>query len=431
MTAAEPDQGKTDEINLDSEQEFPVLDKEEVSQKKTKTDDAKNDEAEGKQKRNNPGKKTRAKRKRTRERNATGFIDNKLITDFLRANRPHLADETDFASCCETDEENTEEETLAAQEQPAEKVSEEIEEKTEGLEEQVLEENNLNGEKVVEEEMAKKDKNDSITSEGEWRKLETDGGWKSMEVNVQDEREEVKVLMLGGSNCENMDEFLTGDHEIKIKSTVLFEGGLKIAQTTDKLDEYGDEEKKKDIKYIVVHVGSADFPYGKFEDLELKLGQYLEQLMEMNRACINAYLIICGVPLRLQHYRSKVQEIINDQLQGFNIKLREIEDKSDRIKFCNTIPYLADKDGPCPALYRKKDTDPNGIHLNQEGKRELAKAITEEIKIIEKKRSEMQASKPGAQVMEPAVQEVTSRIRAAEAMTTGELDSSQPDNRHV
>ena len=81
-----------------------------------------------------------------------------------------------------------------------------------------------------------------------------------MEVDTPN-RSQTEVVLFGGSNCENMDHHLKGDEQIEVKTCVFFEGGLKIEGIKNKLDELGDQRKKEDTKLIVLHAGSADFPY--------------------------------------------------------------------------------------------------------------------------------------------------------------------------
>ena len=449
QTAGTDKNGKEQQVNIDSEEEFPGLKHTEVS-RKAKGNEEKGELKEevsngnsGKLKKTSPGKKTRRRRKRTRVR--TGYVPS-LITDFLKANSPKSTDETDFASCVETDEENTDEvdeqETPEVHEQDEPELVTEGEAKEEsgngaGVDITITPPEDENTETVTVQQKEEKDTQnteelkDNITvKQGEQRSMETEEELKNMDVD-DIAQNGVEMVMFGGSNCEDLEKYLTGDDGIKIKPRVLFEGGLRIDKITDKLDEVGDETKKKEIKLVGVHVGSADFPYDGLEDQELKLGQYLGQLMEIDRACPGVSIVICSIPLRIQHYPSQLQKTINDQIQGFNIKLKEIADRSPRIRFCNTFPYLADKDGPSPALYRMQETDPNGVHLNQTGKQELAKAIAEEVKSIVRQRSAGQAVVQGEQLAEPVIQEVRPRTRSAEAVGTEEIISSHSDTRHV
>ena len=238
------------------------------------------------------------------------------------------------------------------------------------------------------------------------------------------------LLLWGDLNCEHLEHFLKGDEEINLRPRVLYEGGLKVTGVTQKVDEIGDDAKQKEVEIIAMHVGSSNFPYEEHEDQEMMLGQYLQQLSEIDRKCPNAEIIVCSIPRRIEHYKSTVQKSINGQINSFNAKLRETADDSPRVHFCNTIPYLTDKDGPCPALYKSPEFDPNGVHLNDSGKKELSKAITEEIKRIMQRKPPQQQENMVEKV-EEGVAQITFREKASEVLSTEGTNPSTPDTRHV
>ena len=127
-----------------------------------------------------------------------------------------------------------------------------------------------------------------------------------------------------------------------------------------------------------------------------------------------------------------VQKQINEQIRGFNVKLREMADKIQRLHYCNTVPYLTDKDGPCPELYRKQEFDPNGVHLNDVGKMELAKAITEEFKrLIQRQSAVVKPAGMEAVGAGEAGNEVRALDRSSEIVCSEELNSSSSNGRHV
>ena len=85
-----------------------------------------------------------------------------------------------------------------------------------------------------------------------------------------------------------------------------------------------------------------------------------------------------------------------------------------------------DKDGVCPSLYKKPDVDPYGVHLNETGKKEVAKAITEGIKEIAKGK----VNRLSAEVR-PMVEDQKARERSAEIVCTEEMSSSPLSIRNV
>ena len=135
---------------------------------------------------------------------------------------------------------------------------------------------------------------------------------------------------------------------------------------------------------------------------------------------------MCSVPLRVGS--TPVHEEINHQVTGFNRKTREDGDCYPRLHYCNTIPYLVDKEGVCPSLYKKPDIDPYGVHLNEAGKREVAKAITECIKEIVKGRKKISSPVEESPMVN---MEVTHRERSAEIVCNEELCSSPVTIRNV
>ena len=254
--------------------------------------------------------------------------------------------------------------------------------------------------------------------------IEVSKGIQSMEVDTAEE-EKVKVTVFGGSNCENLQAYLTGDEEIKIESKVVFEGGLKFAGISKKIDELGVEHDKNEDDYIVCHVGSSDFPLNTPEELDLKHGQYREQLSKIDTEWHGKHIIMCSVPLRIGS--TPVHQVINSQVTGFNKKTQSDGDRYPRLHYCNTVPYLVDKEEVCPDLYKKPDIDPYGVHFNEAGKKEVAKAITDCIKEIAKGRKKI----PLPVQVSPAAVEVTHRERASEIVCSEELCSSPATMRNV
>ena len=55
-------------------------------------------------------------------------------------------------------------------------------------------------------------------------------------------------------------------------------------------------------------------------------------------------------------------------------------DANEKLHYCNNRSYLQDKEGVFDHLYDKED--PEGVHLNEEGKEALASSWLEEVKVI-------------------------------------------------
>ena len=417
--------GKSPDVpNIESDEEFPAMGKvthivgkvRETARpdKSTEKDQEKVSSAkEGTQV--GGRKKTKLQRKRGRQR--TGYI-SPLITNYMK-----VYDETELGSCYDTDEEHFGSGAEESQE-------EHTQDNTPGKPEVTVKVIDPNGAELVNDGSNTEEVDNKVVgnieedSKEEYRTRE-----ETEDMEVDDTRKNiVNVVAFGGSNCGHLEEFLKGDDEISIRPRVLHEGGLKVAGVTQKIDEIGDDEAKRDLKYIAMHVGSANFPYNENEDQELMVGQYLAQLYELDTRCPKAEIVVCSIPLRMEHYPSTVQKQINSQINGFNIKLREMADKIGRVHYCNTVPYLTDKEGPCPELYRKPEFDPNGIHLNDIGKMQLAKAITEEFKrIIQHQAVKQKENKE----VEESVAQISIREKSSEVLSNGEMNSSANIGRHV
>ena len=74
--------------------------------------------------------------------------------------------------------------------------------------------------------------------------------------------------------------------------------------------------------------------------------------------------------------------------------------------------------------------DPNGVHLNDIGKMELAKAIAEEIKRINRRQNVQQPEDKVVKV-EEGVAQIQLRERSSEIVSSEEINSSPDTGRHV
>ena len=234
-----------------------------------------------------------------------------------------------------------------------------------------------------------------------------------MEVDEQP-KEQVDILVVGGSNCEGLDQYLTGDTEMQVKPTVLFEGGLKLPRLANKLSECNDEMRKK-VSYVIAHVGATDFPYEEGEeDEDSKVSRYMDEIIAMENMIPQADLIISGILPRRDDTQPRI--IINEQIRNFNVRMRNMLHDCKKMHFVNSYNHLIDKKGVRKELYR--ENDPDGIHLNEDGKKVLAMSMLEEV-------SSIQVARRCAMSNNIQVE------KAAEFGCKEEMNSSNPQSRNV
>ena len=246
--------------------------------------------------------------------------------------------------------------------------------------------------------------------------LQSDGEVSELSaMEVDDSQEEaLDLLLVGGSNCEGLEQYLTGNKDTKVNPKVIFEGGLKIARTTYKIAEHGDEEKRKKVPYVVCNVGATDFPLEEGEDEDMKIKRYMDEMVTIDTLCPKADIFISSVLPRKGD--TSVRKLINEQIRSFNTRMMKMLHGYKRIHFVNNYCLITDKDKVREDLYR--ESDPSGIHLNEDGKKVLAESILREV-------SSVHAAYRCAE--ESKVQ----MAKAAEFGTTEEMNSPKPVSRNV
>ena len=177
---------------------------------------------------------------------------------------------------------------------------------------------------------------------------------------------DVECLLLGSSNCRNLE--ISGDDDLRIQVASYVKGGMKIKDTISKLDEIS-KEKLSDFQTVILHVGSTDFPVTCEKDFETCYMQYVENLSELATRCPKAEILISSVLPRNENLATKT----NKQIQLFNDKLRTLADEEPYITFVDNWSCLADGVHAQSSFYRKNDA--NRIHLNNSGKARLAETL--------------------------------------------------------
>ena len=153
----------------------------------------------------------------------------------------------------------------------------------------------------------------------------------------------------------------------------LVQGGLKINQASDKLDELATEELK-DKTAVIVHVGSCDFSVEDNKDIQNMYMRYTELVANVLEQCPNARVYVSGIPPRKGTLRDKV----NRDIRRMNLKLERLAEEEENISFINNNVYLTDDSVTIDELYIDRDDDI--IHINNEGKTRMASFMFDAIK---------------------------------------------------
>ena len=199
---------------------------------------------------------------------------------------------------------------------------------------------------------------------------------KNLEENETVEPPATNVVVVGGSNCIDVEKMLTGDQELKVVTTNLSTSGMMMHDIGSAYEDLDGKEKEQVTK-VITHVGSCDFPMTQ-EDIDRKLKVYMRELNFIQVASPTAEIIISGIISRSGN--SSGRQEVNRQIDDFNKRLFDLANGDKRLHFCSNRSYLQDKEGVFEHLYRKDD--PEGVHLNEEGKKALTSSWLEEVKVI-------------------------------------------------
>lgn len=234
--------------------------------------------------------------------------------------------------------------------------------------------NKLNGESS-----ARSDEAQKVESRNDEK---NDSAEDSVEIHV-DENDDIHdhqldVLLIGGSNCIDMN--LDGDDQLTLNVSSLIQGGLKIDEMTEKLEEIS-EEKKKSVEVVVVNVGACNFPAEEDENVNRDFTQYEEGIHTILHDCPKAHVIMSSILPRA----GAMKERTNSQIGAFNKMLEKLAEEELDLHFCNNSVYFEQENGVIESLYR--DADTFGMHVNTDGRERLATsitAVTKELFFIEK-----------------------------------------------
>ena len=185
------------------------------------------------------------------------------------------------------------------------------------------------------------------------------------------EKPSVKALLIGGSNCRDLKH--GGDDQMDIEIEPLIQGGLTIAEASEKLGECADELKES-AQAVILHVGSCDFPVTDADGIDMNYKNYVELLNNVSHECKNAQLVISSVLPR----SGKGHSAINEQIRDFNIKLASLSNDEENVMFVDNYVHFTDESGAIEGLYKTRERA--GLHLNTDGKQRLVCSFHDALK---------------------------------------------------
>ena len=195
----------------------------------------------------------------------------------------------------------------------------------------------------------------------------------SLEAQEHHSNPSVKCLLLGSSNCRNLE--IPGDDDLRIQTGSHVTGGLKIKDVTKKLGNINSDELKN-AQAVILHVRSTDFPVRSEADFNNHYMPYVENLSEISTSCPKATILISSI---LSH-KGKPESRTNKQIRLFNQKLIELAETETNLIYVDSYSCLTDGDQVLTSLY--SDNDADKIHLNATGKARVAEGFRSVLKEV-------------------------------------------------
>ena len=211
---------------------------------------------------------------------------------------------------------------------------------------------------------------------GEEQKKEEEAKDDSILIDEEGEdihNHQLDVLLIGGSNCRDM--VLEGDDQLTLNPTSLIQGGLKITEAVEKLEELN-EEKKQSVEAVVIHVGACDFPVMEDRDVDRNYMYYVEAVTTIVKACPKANIIMSSVLPRAGENKATM----NSHIRSFNRKIEKHAEEETHLHFCDNTVHFEAEEGVINSLYT--DAETFGIHVTPDGKKRLSSSITTVVKEI-------------------------------------------------
>ena len=182
---------------------------------------------------------------------------------------------------------------------------------------------------------------------------------------------EIDLYSIGASNFTGLT--VKGDADLRIAHKNHSVGGLSIFEVPERVDNIPPEEREN-IKLLVTNVGSVDFEEEGDNDAQQIYDDYAEMLAKVNYLCPYAKIIVSSIiPRRGDDMHRKVNKDILD----VNTMLFENCKDSESFHFCDNSEVVFDEFHQIKnSLYKDE------IHLNPEGRRDLAKSVFRKAKEI-------------------------------------------------
>ena len=196
-----------------------------------------------------------------------------------------------------------------------------------------------------------------------------DGEKHSKGENGQFEQGHVKAILIGGSNCRDIQ--ISGDDHILLDVEAITQGGLKITEASEKLEEVSSNTKPC-LDAVIVHTGSCDFPINHPNEFEDMYTQYVELLNNITSNCPKAHILVSSTRA------GTGKTNINDQIREFNKRLATLAVDEENVSFIDNDVHFTSDHGVNNTLYRA--TERAGLHINTEGKARLSASMCDALK---------------------------------------------------
>ena len=178
----------------------------------------------------------------------------------------------------------------------------------------------------------------------------------------------MEAILIGGSNCRNIQ--IKGDENITLNVTNLTQGGLRIREAAEKLEECS-KEHRQGVEAVVVHVGTCDFPANDLRTEDENYLHYVELLNSITTTVPKAKILLSSVLPRAGHGNTN----INKQIEDFNKKLSKLASEEDNVYFQDNDSFFVDNQGHViKDLYRQSEK--SGVHINIDGQMKLGMMLS-------------------------------------------------------
>ena len=112
----------------------------------------------------------------------------------------------------------------------------------------------------------------------------------------------IECLLIGSSNCRNL--VIPEDDDLRIQVASHITSGLKIQDAVSKFHSVSNDELSE-LRTVILHMGSTDFPVASEKDFETHFMEYIENMTELSTRCSKAEILISSVLPRNENLSTK------------------------------------------------------------------------------------------------------------------------------